>query len=282
MDNNKIRQLVLPYTLIVFILTVVFEFLKTEVFVIDNLWLSHIVTIIFVTLVAFISLLILQRLITRHYQELIRELRNTHLKAEAARQELQATNQELQATDEELRSTNDELEQQRQDLDVLLQTIPEGIIRTDAKGKILFCNQRILEQTGLNQENILHKDIKNVVSLDDWPVFAHEFEKVFIQGMINEVSFHNPAGRQVLADIVAVKDKKGRVVGTISAVREFAKTGKIIEELDKSRKELSQKIEEMQLLHRVTMDREKRVIELKEQVDKLKEELAKNKGTQTV
>ncbi|MDD5491405.1 MAG: hypothetical protein PHV60_01825, partial [bacterium] len=81
---------------------------------------------------------------------------------------------------------------------------------------------------------------------------------------------------------IVLKDKKGQVIGTLSAIREFSKTGKIIEELDNSRKELRQKIEEMQLLHRTTMDREKRIIALKEQVDTLKQELARDKGTQTI
>ncbi|MDD5259327.1 MAG: PAS domain-containing protein [bacterium] len=282
MDNNKIRQLMLPYTLLIFILIVVFEFLKTEIFIINNVWLAHILTIIFVTLMALVSLVILKSVIARQYQELIQELHNANISAQAANQELQATNQELRATEDELRSTNDELIQQKQDLDIILKTMPEGIIRTEAKGKVLFCNDIILEETGLNREDLLNKDIKNIVLPDDRMVFAKEFEKVFTQGAIKEVSFHSQKGTQVLADIVALKDKKNQVVGTISAIRVFSKTGKIIEELDNSRKELSQKIEEMRLLHRTTIDREKRIIELKEQVDSLKQELAKNRGTQTV
>ena len=282
MDNHKAGLLVLPYTLLIFVLMAGFEFFKTEVLIINNFWLSHILTIVFVTLIAFVSLIVLKRMIIRHYQEITQELYNANISAEAANQELQATNQELQATEEALRSTNDELTQQKQDLDILIQAIPEGIIRTDAKGKVLFCNKIILEETGLNREDIVDKDIKNIVWLDDRPVFAQEFEKVFSQGMVKEVSFHSRKGMPVLADIVALKDKKNQVVGTISAVREFSRTGKIIEELDNSRKELNQKIAEMQLLHRTTMDREKRVIELKEQVEMLKQELVKGKGTQTL
>ena len=280
MDNNKISLPVLPSTLLVLILLLVFEVLKTEIFVIKGLWLSRLSTIIVVTLGVSIFLLWLKQAIIRHYQEFNQELQNAHISAAAANQQLQATNQELQAMENELRLTNDQLEQQKQDLDLLVQTIPEGIIRTDVKGKVLFCNKRILEETGLNQEDILNKDIKNIVSLDDRPAFAQEFERVFVQGTIKELSFHSRQGTQVLADVVLLKDKRGQVSGTLSAIREFSKTGKIIEELDNSRKELRQKIEEMQLLHRTTIDREKRIIGLKEQVEALKQELAKNRDGQ--
>jgi two-component system CheB/CheR fusion protein len=282
MDNKKAAFPVALYTLLIFVLIVVFEVMKSEVFLINTAWLSSLVTIIFVTLCTFSLLLMLKQALTRDYQDVNRELHNAYISAEAANQQLQAANEQLQSTEDELRVANDQLEQQRQYLDMLLQTIPEGIVRTDAKGKVLFCNKRILEETGLRQEEIMEKDIKNLVLPEDRPVFAKEFEKVFTQGMLKEISFHSRTGLRVLADVVVMKDKKGQVNGTLSAIKEFSKTGKVIEELDTSRQELKQKVEEMQLLHRTTMDREKRIIELKEQIETLKRELAKGRGTPTV
>jgi PAS domain S-box-containing protein len=282
MDNKKPGIPVLPYTLFILVAIILFEFLKMEIFVINSLWLSHIITIIFVTLCTFILLVLLKKALQQNYFEITQELHNAQVAAEAANQELQAINQELQSTEDELRSTNDQLEQQKQDLDMLLQTIPEGIVRTDTKGKVLFCNKRILEETGLNREDILNKDIKNIVFLDDRPAFAKEFESVFTKGMIKEMPFRSRKGTQVLADLVVLKDKKGQINGTLGAIREFSKTGKISEELDNSRKELHQQIEEMQLLHRTTIDREKRIIDLKAQVEALKQELAKGRGAHTI
>jgi PAS domain S-box-containing protein len=280
--NNRFTLLLWPYTLIIFFIMMVFEALKSEVFVIKYLWLSPWVTIIFVTLIVFIFLIILKRASARYYSEINQELANANVAVEAANQELQATNQELQATEEELKSSNEELNQQTQELQMLLQTIPEGIIRTDAKGKVLFCNKQILDKNGLSREDVLNKDIKNIVSMDDRPAFAREFEKVFNQGTVKEISFHGRQGTPMLADIVVLKDHKSQVAGTLTAVREFSRTGKIIEELDSSRNELNQKIEEMKLLHQITIDREKRVIRLKEQVETLKQELAKSKGAQNL
>lgn len=282
MVKNKMRILVFPYTVAIFIMMVTFEALKTEVFVISPLWLSHWLTIIFVTLVTFGFLILLKSTITRHYNEINQELTNTNISAEAANQQLQATNQELQAIEDELRLTNDQLEQQKQDLDILIQAIPEGIIRTDEKGKVLFCNKLILEGTGLRREDLVSKDIKNIVLPEDRPMFNEEFSKVFLLGKVRELSFHNLKGTQLLTDITLLKDNKNHTIGTLSAIREFAKTGKIIEELDNSRKELRQKVEEMQLLHRTTVDREKRIIVLKEQVETLKQEIAKGKSAQTL
>jgi len=282
MAKNKIRILVFPYTIAIFIMMALFEVLKTEVLVIDNLWLSHMLSIFFITLITFIFLFLLKRAITQHYNEINQELTDANISAVASNQELQATNQELLATEEELRSTNDELEQQKQDLDILFHAIPEGIIRTDEKGKVLFCNKLILEGSGLRREDLVNKDIKNLVLPEDRPVFNEEFSKVFLQGKVSELSFHNLKETRLLADITLLKDNKNQAIGTLSAIREFTKTSKMIEELDGSRKELHQKIEEMQILHRTTIDREKRIIALKEQVEILKQELAKSKGTQTL
>lgn len=282
MAKNKVRILVFPYTVAIFIMMVAFEALKTEVFVISNLWLSHMLSIFFITLVMFVFLLLLKRAITQHYNAITQELTNANVSAEAANQQLQATNQELQAIEEELRSTNDELVQQKQDLDILFHAIPEGIIRTDEKGKVLFCNKLILEASGLRREDLVNKDIKNIVLPEDRPMFTEEFSKVSLQGKVRELSFHNLKGIQMLADITLLQDNKNHFIGTLSAIREFVKTSKIIEELNNSRKELHQKVEEMQLLHRITVDREKRIIALKEQVDALKQELTKGKGAQTL
>lgn len=282
MENKKSGIPVLPYTVFIFLAMTIFEFMKMEIYIFNSLWLSHISTIIFVTLCTFILLVLLKKALQRDYFEITQELHNAQVSAEAANQELQAINQELQSTEDELRSTNDQLEQQKQDLDMLLQTIPEGIIRTDTKGKVLFCNKRILEETGLNREDVLNKDIKNVVFLDDRPAFAKEFESVFTKGLIKEMPFRSRNGTQVLADLVVLKDKKGQVNGTLSAIKEFSKTGKVIEELDHSRNELHRQIEEMQLLHRTTIDREKRIIDLKAQIEALKQELAKSRGAHTI
>ncbi len=282
MDKNKMRIRVLPYTVAIFIMMVLFEVLQADIFIIKNSWLSRRAHIVFITFIAFVFLSLLKRSITRHYEDINQELTNANISAEAANQQLLATNQELQATEEELRSTNDELNQQQQDLDMILQTIPEGIIRTDDKGKVLFCNKRILEDTGLSRGDLLDKDIKNIVLLEEQLAFAKEFAKVFDQGLVKEMSFHNRKGTQVIADMVLLKDKKSHIIGTLTAIREFSKTGKIIEELANSKKELHQKIEEMQILHRTTIDREKRIIALKEQVEKLKQELAKGKDAKTL
>lgn len=280
MVKPKISIWVFPYTAAVFVMMVGFEMLKTEGFVINHLWLSRGLAIFFVTLVTFSFLLRLKRAITRHYNESSQELTKANLFAAAANQQLQATNQELQASVEELRSTIAALEQEKQNLDILLQALPEGLIRTDEKGKVLFCNKLILERTGLRWEDLVNKDIKNIVLPEDRPMFIEEFSQVFLQGKITELSFHNLKGLQWLADITLLKDLKNHIIGTLSALREFSKTGKVIEELENSRKEFRQKAEEMQLLHKTTMDREKRIIELKEQIEKLRQEKAKDRGLQ--
>jgi PAS domain S-box-containing protein len=280
MSKNRIVNLFILYAVIIFLVTTAMELHNIPPFDILSPIVYHLTGILVLALVFLFGLFRAKREVSDYYEESNRELVNTKVALEASNQELEAANQESQAITEQLRLANDELEWQKQDLDYLVQAIPEGIIRTDVKGKVTYFNQRLLEQTGLSQKAVQDKDIKNIVLAEDRAFFAESFQKIFNKFSIKELPFRSSQGDQMVMDMTLLKDAKGLAVGTLGILRDFTKTGKIIEELDNSKKELKQKIEEMQLMHKVTIDREKRIIQLKEEIEKLKVQLAKTKEKQ--
>lgn len=78
------------------------------------------------------------------------------------------------------------------------------------------------------------------------------------------------------------KDKEGILIGSFVGIFNIAELKKLqegLEEKVKERtKELQERIDELERLHKLTVGREIKMIELKEEIKKLKEELEKQKG----
>jgi len=91
--------------------------------------------------------------------------------------------------------------------------------------------------------------------------------------------------KKILVDIsVSVReDKKGNSIGyfaSITDITEIKKFQESLEEQVKERtKELQDKIRELEKFQKITVGRELKMIELKKEIEKLKEELEKYKPT---
>ena len=278
MKGSNLNIRVLPYTVFIAFILMVFELIKIAVLEEAQVWLSFWLTVGFVTLVSFISLSVLKKAVDDYYNDLNRMEINAKLSAEAANEQLVAANQELQASTEELKATTEELEMLKEELALVINSIPDGIVRTDPKGAITLANQELLIQTGMTRQELIGRDIRIAFWEEDRPQFMAAFQKVLEGVPAKELSFHSCLGNHILVDMYALKDNTGRVQSTLGVTREFTKTTKVIEALDDSKKELGKKIAEMEILLTVTLDREKRIMELKNQVEALNRELAKSKG----
>jgi PAS domain S-box-containing protein len=275
-SNLNIR--VLPYTIFMAFILTAFELIKTALLEGSQVWLSVWLTVFFVTLVSFISLVVLKKAVDKYYSEINQVEVNAKLSAEAANEQLLATNEELQASSQELKAITEELEGQKEELSSIINSIPDGIFRTDTKGIITLVNQELVKQTGLSRKELPGQDIRITIMEEDRPQFMEEFDKVLGGVPVKELSARNCAGDHIMVDIYPINNARGKVLGTLGVTREFTRTANIIEALDESKRELGQKIADMEILHTVTIDREKRIIELKDQVAALKSELEKCKG----
>jgi PAS domain S-box-containing protein len=86
-------------------------------------------------------------------------------------------------------------------------------------------------------------------------------------------------GIKVLLEIdeSPLKDEKGEVIGIIGAARDFTKQVKAEEALKKNEQELKKRVQELEEFYNIAIGRELRMIELKQEIEKLKEELEKHK-----
>jgi PAS domain S-box-containing protein len=86
-------------------------------------------------------------------------------------------------------------------------------------------------------------------------------------------------GIKVLLEIdeSPLEDEKGEVIGIIGAARDFTKQVKAEEALKKNEQELKKRVQELEEFYNIAIGRELRMIELKQEIEKLKEELEKHK-----
>lgn len=78
-------------------------------------------------------------------------------------------------------------------------------------------------------------------------------------------------------DESSLKDEEGKVIGIIGAARDVTKRIQAEEALKKSEQELKKRVQELEEFYNIAVGRELRMIELKQEIESLKEELEKYK-----
>lgn len=275
MSKNKVT-FSLPLCIVsVLAVMVIFEIVKTDLLTFKRQWISQLLTIAFVTTVSagaymrfkkysqFLFKLIEKEKIEKAHAMGLMDQENYNLKTE------------LNVVQHDLNTVQAEFSRQMSKYQELIHTLPEYIIHTDFKGKILQANHEVLNGTGLAYEELFGKDIRTIIWEDERQRFLEGFQKTLEGATVKELVVRDLKGKQFLFNFILLKKLHEETVGVLCVAMELSKTSKIIDELNKSRQELKQTIKEMELLHRVSIEREKRILELKQQIEGLKQELAK-------
>ncbi|MDH4330226.1 MAG: PAS domain S-box protein [Candidatus Moranbacteria bacterium] len=176
---------------------------------------------------------------------------------------------------------------------VLAESSPDCIKLIDVEGDLLYINPAGLKEHGLKSlEDAKKKNwrIANDISKEDVSKFEKAFEKAK-KGEINtiEIRHNDKSNRDVCLETMApVKDENGKVIAVFGVSRDISSIKKSENELIKSKKELEniveertselkEKISELERINEVMTGRELRMIELKDEILRLKRELEKKK-----
>ncbi|MBI4684759.1 MAG: response regulator [Nitrospirae bacterium] len=159
----------------------------------------------------------------------------------------------------------------------LFNSIRDVIIITDPDQTILDVNQPALRNIfGYEYNDIIGKNAK-VIYADEkgYKLTGGEiFERrEYVEGKIIEVECRRKNGKTFFGEISALKllDENGVAIGNIGIYRD-------ITERKKAQDELMEKIKELERFYEVAVDRELKMKELKEEVERLKAELSEYKS----
>jgi PAS domain S-box-containing protein len=174
------------------------------------------------------------------------------------------------------------LQESEQRFKAIFDNAADGILLADMENKKFYSgNSMICKMLGYSKEEIQNLEIKDIHPEEDLPYVIEQFE--------NQAS-----GKLTLAKDIPVKRKDGGVfyadinsflitlVGKTYMVGIFRDTTErkhAEEALLKSEKELKKRVKELEDFYEMGVGRELRMIELKKEIESLKEELAKYKKT---
>ncbi|KPJ56584.1 hypothetical protein AMJ49_04525 [Parcubacteria bacterium DG_74_2] len=175
----------------------------------------------------------------------------------------------------------------REILDTIFKTLVDLVIITDNKGIIGLVNQVALDKLKYKEQDLIGKDMQDIIKngKERWQdVFQKLKQKDIISGQ--EIHFLTKGNKEIpfLLDASLIK-VKGKTTGIINIGKEVADMVSYREELEseveKRTKEIQERVDELERFYKLTVGRELRMVELKQEIKKLKERLEKEKEIQT-
>jgi PAS domain S-box-containing protein len=180
-----------------------------------------------------------------------------------------------------------ELEQDLRELESYIQDfwrfLPVPICYVNPVHNILDVDQSLARFSGYSSTDLIGSDLG--ILFND-PLIKKFKEKIIKEGFIIswQMAFITKDKKEMPVEVsgMARKNEEGEVIGYFISIIDVSESvnfqKKLQEEVDKKTKELQEKIEELETFHKIAVGRELKMIELKEENQKLKEELEKYKG----
>lgn len=148
-------------------------------------------------------------------------------------------------------------------------SISDIIFILDKDNTIRRVNKIFLDAFGLKREDVVGKKCYELIHKSDKPWAACPHVKTLQDSKPHTEEVDDPVlGIPLLVSTSPIFNEKGECVGTVHIAKN-------ISELKKARQELELKLRDLERFQKVTMGRENRVIELKEEVKRLRAELEK-------
>ena len=182
-------------------------------------------------------------------------------------------------------------EQKVIELNQAIEQSSEGIATADLKGRFVFVNQRWAEMHGYQATDLIGKPVAILDSPADKESLMKVWEEInkkgFWRGELNRVR-KDGSSFPVIMTSSLVKDDKERpfcIIGTCTDITERKRVEKVLQQfseelklkVEERTKELQKRLKELEIYYDATIGREGRIIELKQKVNELLEQLGKEK-----
>ena len=156
---------------------------------------------------------------------------------------------------------------------------PLPLCFVNPKGMVLEVNPAFAKVTGYDEYDVVGENLTLFMEEKD----AKEIlEKAIKEGVVEKQKTEiKIKGEDSLAVTVFAKSRKIKGEGVNGAFFSFFDLTEIEEKEKKvkeSNEKLKEKLEELEKINKLTIGRELKMVELKEEIEKLKKELGKNKG----
>jgi len=153
----------------------------------------------------------------------------------------------------------------------LLQSAGEGIFGVDAKGRVTFINPAALGMLGFDEALMLGQAVHDLIhhtrqdgspySLRDCPMHA-SFTQGSVRHVDDEVLWRKDGSSFPVEYSSMPISKEGQIMGAVITFRDISERKRV-------EQEMRQYVDDLERFNRLTLGREQRMIELKEEVNGL-------------
>ncbi|MDP2737066.1 MAG: PAS domain-containing protein [bacterium] len=190
-----------------------------------------------------------------------------------------------------LRKSRQELEISKLFNETILQSQVDMVMTCDMNRELTFVNKATCDALGYKPEELLGQEFRILYSNEEeykgvLKLFKETIEKGFARN--REIVFLTKNKEEIPAvyNTAALKDSSGKLIGGLGVARDMRETQKLIRKLEeltknlenqvkKRTEELQQRVSELEKFHELTVGRELKMVELKEEIKKLEEKLKK-------
>lgn len=157
----------------------------------------------------------------------------------------------------------------------LIEASLDPLVTISAEGEITDVNQAAVKVSGIPKEQLIGTDFSNYFTE---PENAREaFQQVFERGFVSNhpltIKHKNGKLTDVLYNASVYKDDHGNVLGVFAAARDVTSQKKLEKEVAEREKEFM-RIAELERFRKLTVGRELKMIELKKEIEELKNKLS--------
>ena len=161
----------------------------------------------------------------------------------------------------------------------LIESSLDPLVTISPDGKITDVNEATVKVTGVPREELIGSDFSNYFTE---PEKAREgYQQVFAKGFVSDypltIRHQNGKVTDVLYNASVYKDAMGKVLGVFAAARDVTAQKRAEAEIAEQRAKELERLAELERFQKLTVGRELKMIELKQEIEELKKTLPSRK-----
>src|SRR5213075_3154013 len=170
-----------------------------------------------------------------------------------------------------------ELDKARAYAQRLIDDAPDPVFVSDLEGKILQANEAVSQLLGFRQDEVVEQSLSRFISPEETREFMAALDEVVERGVTrNAVLNPRSAAGEVIPtslNAAALRDADGKVIGAIGILRDMRAYEEVVQDLEKSKTELQEKILDLEKFEEVVVGRELKMIALEKELESVQREL---------
>ena len=161
--------------------------------------------------------------------------------------------------------------------DIIIKNAPDPVFVSDLEGKILQANDAVSQLLGFRQDEVVEQSLSRFISPEETREFTAALREVVERGVTRNARL-NPrsASGEVIPTTLnasALRDSDGKVIGAIGILRDMRAYEEVVQDLEKSKTELQEKILDLEKFEEVVVGRELKMIALEKELESVQREL---------